>query len=158
MHHSGVTSIAIALAITACSPDSLSDLETIQREIGALRRADSLFYETTASHGAEGWAEFFLNDGIQFPRSGIVMGKEAIREFMTPVLGEGQPRLTWRPGFASVARSLDLGYTWGRWTLSASDSDSILAGGHYVTVWKKDDAGTWKVAVDIGNADENDGA
>ena len=29
--------------------------------------------------------------------------------------------------------------------------DTIVHEGHYVTIWRKDVDGTWRVAVDIGN-------
>ena len=30
------------------------------------------------------------------------------------------------------------------------DENPVIVNGHYVTIWKKQDDGTWKVAVDAG--------
>ncbi len=60
----------------------------------------------------------------------------------------------YEPGEAFVSESGDLGYTIGRWrTVTAGDPDSIVGSGNYLTVWRKDESGDWKVAADIGNSD-----
>jgi ketosteroid isomerase-like protein len=62
-----------------------------------------------------------------------------------------EPFLIWRPIFASVARSGDLGYTTGPWESKKSrDAEKPEAFGHFVTIWRKDLEGLWKVVVDVG--------
>lgn len=56
--------------------------------------------------------------------------------------------LTWEPGFASVAASGDLAYTYGIYTFASKDTTTR---GTYVTIWKKDAAGNWKFVLDTGN-------
>jgi ketosteroid isomerase-like protein len=121
-----------------------------------LIEADRTFAAETLARGGNGWAEFFVRDGIMFPPSGRVDGREAIRERMLPVFAPDQPLLLWEPDSAVIAKSGDLGYTIGRWKSVGTDSTGanvILAEGNYVTMWKKDDAGVWRVALDIGNRD-----
>ena len=112
--------------------------------------ADRQFLAEATARGAEGWADFFATDGVQFPASGRVDGREAIRELMKNALVPGVASLLWEPTEAVVSESGDLAYTLGRYRVV--DGDSILSTGHYVTVWKKED-GEWRVAVDIGNID-----
>lgn len=61
------------------------------------------------------------------------------------------PLLTWRPIFATIARSGDLGYTTGPWELrKTKDAAKPEAFGHYNTIWRKGADGVWKVVVDVG--------
>ena len=57
-------------------------------------------------------------------------------------------KLSWVPLDATIARSRDLGYTYGIWELSSPDS---IMRGTYVTIWKKDKNGEWKYVLDSGN-------
>jgi len=104
---------------------------------------------------AQGTADAFyanlLDDALELTANGApVEGRVAIREHLRPL---GMQVLAWTPQKAEVAASLDLGWTWGEWRLLASArSGKELARGKYLNVWKRDVAGAWKVAVDIGNA------
>jgi len=128
----------------------------LDAERAALLEADRQFAEETDARGADGWAERFLPDGVMFPPRGRVDGREAIRERMVPAFAPERPKLRWEPGTAVLGASADLGYTLGRWksvAALAGGGDSTLAQGNYVTIWRKDAGGVWRVAVDIGNSD-----
>jgi len=122
----------------------------------SLFRADSLFAYETAERGADGWAAYFLPDGVMYTSNDRIDGQQAIRELMTPVLAPDGPNLEWTPTDAAVGASGDLGYTMGRWmsrVKTAEGGDSTVGSGHYVTIWRRDSTGVWRVAVDIGNSD-----
>lgn len=51
--------------------------------------------------------------------------------------------MTWRPTFAAVAKSMDWGVTAG--TLSFQRVGAIKRYGEYLTVWRRDRKGVWKV-------------
>ena len=51
-------------------------------ERAALIAADFAFAAETLARGGNGWADFFASDGVMFPRTGRVDGREAIRETM----------------------------------------------------------------------------
>jgi hypothetical protein len=57
--------------------------------------------------------------------------------------------LTWIPIRADVARSGELGYTYGTYILQLSNVDKT--GGTYCTIWKKDKNKEWKFALSTGN-------
>jgi ketosteroid isomerase-like protein len=59
--------------------------------------------------------------------------------------------LTWQPIFASVSSAGDLGYTTGPWEFRVKSLDEKpVAFGHFVSIWKRQADGAWKVALDIG--------
>jgi ketosteroid isomerase-like protein len=117
-----------------------------------LMEADRAFCRDVQENGAEAWASWFAEDGVQFPASGRVEGRDAIRALMTPVFAPGAPALLWEPTDAVLTASGELGYTLGKWRLVAAEGDSVLGTGNYVTIWRRID-GEWKVVVDIGNSD-----
>lgn len=102
----------------------------------------------------EGWVGWFAEDGFQVPNGGpLVVGPEAIRANMKGLFADTTVRLTWAPDTALVAAAGDMGYTIGHWRLlrRAAPADSAPARGRYLTVWKRQTDGGWKVAADIGN-------
>lgn len=124
------------------------------RERAALLEADLTFEKATGEHGLQGWVGWFAEDGFQVPNWGpLVIGPEAIRANMKGLFGDTTVRLTWAPDTALVAASGDMGYTIGHWQLLrlGAPADSAAARGRYLTVWKKQPDGGWKVAADIGN-------
>ena len=58
--------------------------------------------------------------------------------------------LKWEPKNASVAKSGELGYTYGVYALKPSQKDTIIYG-TYVSIWKKEMNGSWKYVLDCGN-------
>jgi ketosteroid isomerase-like protein len=119
----------------------------------ALIEADRAFAAETAARGVEGWLAWFAEDGRMFPDGReIVHGKATIRELMTPVLGPPENSLRWEPLGGELADSGDLGYTYGH-SVARRNAEGRLEErpGKYVTVWKKQPDGQWRVALDIGN-------
>ena len=120
----------------------------------AIRNADLAFAKATAEHGVEGWVSFFADSGVQVIPGRNVVGHAAIRALMAPSLGDTTRTLTWRPVSVEVSPGGNMGYTVGRWDRTVRLKDSTTAThGSYVTIWRKQGDGSWKVVLDIGNAD-----
>jgi ketosteroid isomerase-like protein len=153
-----VAAVAAVALLAACAPTpagSAADTGQAQAR-AAILRADSAFADSTAATGPEGWTAFFAADGVMFPPRGRIDGQEAIRAAMEGAFAPGTPMLRWHPVDAVVGGAGDLGYTLGRWSsvLPQPDGrDSVLSEGNYVTIWRRQADGTWRVAVDIGNRD-----
>jgi ketosteroid isomerase-like protein len=63
---------------------------------------------------------------------------------------EGGPILSWGPEIADVSAAGDMGYTSGPYEVRMTPDEGAVAWGHFVSVWKKDAEGTWKVVADGG--------
>jgi ketosteroid isomerase-like protein len=149
-----VASACIVLGFAAAV--SCTRLPNREKGKEALLQADRDFAAETARRGAEGWADFFTEDGVMFLQKGYVEGREAIRKRMQPVFEDSTFRLLWEPTAAVVGSGGDVGYTLGRWRqvlARAGQPDSTLATGNYVSIWRKVRGAGWRVAVDIGNSD-----
>jgi len=58
--------------------------------------------------------------------------------------------LTWEPRNGAIAKSGELGYTYGIYALRPSQKDTVIYG-TYVSIWKKEKNGEWKYVLDSGN-------
>jgi ketosteroid isomerase-like protein len=116
-----------------------------------LLQTDIEFAKASVGKGAaEAFAIYLADDAMQLPAGGNpISGKKAILEG----IGSGYI-LNWEPKKAEVAQSGDLGWTWGTYELRTKDTDGkpVVHYGKYVNVWRKQQDGTWKVIVDMGNA------
>lgn len=56
---------------------------------------------------------------------------------------------------AVLAESGELGYTVGQYTITVTgeDGERSVEKGKYVTIWRKQADGSWKVVLDGGNSD-----
>ncbi|UCG85021.1 MAG: DUF4440 domain-containing protein [Gemmatimonadota bacterium] len=146
--------LVIALLLVAVnSCDSAPDLAAARQ---AIMDADRAFAQATAARGVDGWVSYFTDDGVQFPPGGSISGHAAIRELMTPAFADTNFSLTWEPVSAEVAQAADLGYTVGRYEsrLLGPDGLESVRTGSYVSIWRRQPDGSWKVALDIGTPDQ----
>ena len=115
--------------------------------------ADLAFGRDANSRGLEGWMAWFAEDSTVFPSSGPpAAGKAAVRAYYESI--KFDPRaLKWKPLRAELVG--DLGYTWGTWswTDSGPDGKPKTATGKYMTIWRRQKDGSWKVEADIGAPD-----
>ena len=122
-----------------------------------LKRTDVEFAEATQKRGVEGWVSYFADDGAQLDaRSEVVRGKDAVREHMGTFFAKGDRRLTWRPLIVSVSPAGDMGYTYGPYevlSVASNGATEVLRRGTYMTVWRHEKDGRWRVVADLGSQD-----
>jgi ketosteroid isomerase-like protein len=101
--------------------------------------------------GKEGFHKALLawaDDSLVKPDEGKfpVIGKQSLAELWSGK--EDTKAISWKPFRVDAARSGEMGYTLGHWTLTAPDT---IYYGFYYTIWKKQDDGSWRWVVDGGN-------
>jgi ketosteroid isomerase-like protein len=120
-----------------------------QPDTASLFQAERAFAARSLSHGIDSSFLYALAPDAVLFRAGPVNGPKWIREHP----GKSTSRLAWGPSAGAVSAAGDLGITTGPWTFTdASKPDAPAHYGHFVSVWKRQDNGEWKVAVDIGIA------
>jgi ketosteroid isomerase-like protein len=120
-----------------------------------LIRADEAFCKASAERGLDGWLSFFDVDAVIFPPGkDCVKGLLAIRAHYE-VKKWSPAGLTWKSLGAEISASGDLGYTYGTWDFTGKGKDGkpVTATGKYLTTWKRQKDGSWKVLADIGSDD-----
>jgi ketosteroid isomerase-like protein len=103
----------------------------------------------------EGIPKAFLayaaEDAVLMRNNTLISGKNAIKNsFGNQDPGAGNVELTWEPDFVDVSRSGDLGYTYGSYTYSFTDTSGAvkLDSGIFHTVWKRQANGEWRFVWD----------
>jgi ketosteroid isomerase-like protein len=114
--------------------------------VRAMVESERKFYQTGQEKGTRAAFLAFLADDAVVFRPGPVNGKEAWGK--RPETGLD---LIWEPTFAAIARSGDFGYTTGpaKWKANKKE-EKFLGYGQFVSIWKKQKDGSWKVALDCG--------
>ena len=137
--------IALAALAAGCAPAA-----NIEQERTALMAADRAWSETTKD--PEKMAAYIADGGsVYAPGMPVVTGGEAIRKMFTQMIAAPGFSLSWTATKAEVGAAGDIGYTTGTYQ---STMGGVSEKGKYVTAWKKQADGTWKVTEDIFNADE----
>jgi ketosteroid isomerase-like protein len=144
----------LAMAVVGCSPQPAIDLAA---ERDALMNADRAWAEAYAA--SESPADVFVgqvtDDATLLPPDApLAAGKEAIHAAMSGLEATPGFSVTWSPVAAEVGSGGDLGFTRGTYHIELDGPDDRLAiDGKYLTIWKKQQDGTWKVIADMFNAD-----
>ena len=135
---------SVCLALTG-SP--LLAQETPEAAVRAIVEGERKFYEMGQEQGTRAaFLEFLAEDSIVF-QPGPVPGKKT-----WAARPEGGLWLTWQPVFAAMSRSADLGYTTGPAEFRKNKEDEKPFGnGQYISIWRKQKDGAWKVALDVGH-------
>lgn len=122
-----------------------------------LLKMEAVFEQATLERGLDGFMSFFAEDGsILLPNIGPVTGRAAIRKTKEAGFARSGFSLRWKPEYADIAASGDMGYTYGPYTLSfiGEDGKKVTRTGRYFTIWKKQKDGSWKVMLDNGVQDD----
>lgn len=105
-----------------------------------------------ASGGGSAFASYFDENGMTLAnKQAPVVGRDAIRAHAN--WSPARYRLTWSPEGGELSPSGDMGYTWGTYvgrTLGSGPGQTVQRG-RYVTVWKKESDGSWKILIDSSN-------
>lgn len=109
------------------------------------------FAQDVAAHGGAAFARWFADDGVTLGNGAApVVGKVAIAKSANWLAKDYQ--LTWTPTDAVMSPAGDMGYTWGHYEGHSKDANGnpITTSGRYITIWRKQPDGTWKVVLDAG--------
>jgi ketosteroid isomerase-like protein len=145
--------IPIALAVSLIIAFSCEQQTRVANEKLSLMQADSAFAKMSEeTNAAEAFKAYLADSAMQMPEGrDPVIGRDVIYERMSK--NAAKYTLTWEPQNGGVAKSGDLGWTWGNSTFIWTDENGVEqhSYGKYLNVWQKQPDGTWKVLVDIGN-------
>lgn len=144
---------ALLLVAAGCSQQSPAD--TRAADESAVKDTDAQWAKTAMANDLDGTVAYYSDDAsILPPNSPIVAGKTAIRTFWTALLSP-HATLSWETTKVEAARSGDMAYVMGVYTITPKDAEgkSMTDRGKLVEVWKKQADGKWKTVADIFNSD-----
>lgn len=163
-----VNSLAIALVLglaqIACAQLPLDPLSKPTQDANPLTnpglspgtaflfQMESRFEQETLQGCGAAFASWFAEDGVTLANGKApVIGRAAIASS-----ANWRPEnyhLSWTPTGGQLSADGQMGYTWGTYQGVSKDAHGkpVITAGRYMTIWKKQSDGTWKVALDASN-------
>ncbi|MFT3747863.1 MAG: hypothetical protein QM768_06075 [Agriterribacter sp.] len=137
------------IIITSCinTPRFKNDEKRIEA-LNSMQQADIDFSNRSKEAGMKkAFLEYMDEEGVMLrPQRMPVIGAAAVD--LISSLNDSSLILTWHPIGANMSKAADLGYTYGIYTMQMGDATYK---GTYVTIWQKQEDGSWKFLLDSGN-------
>jgi ketosteroid isomerase-like protein len=132
------------------APNPLTDA-TMKPGKMLLYDLEARFAKDVLAQGGAGFAAWFADDGVALGNGAApLIGKVAVAKSAnwSPKVYQ----LTWTPTDAMMGPSGDMGYTWGHFEGRSKDANGnpVVTSGRYMTMWRKEPDGSWKVVLDAG--------
>ena len=124
--------------------------KTSEAMLHELLEADIAFSEMSIEKGMNhAFISFCAHDAVLLRNNAMPLkGAESITESLS-LNDDKAYGLSWEPLHARVAKSGDLGYTYGTFAMKAKETGAISRG-TYVSIWIMEE-GSWKWVLDSGN-------
>ena len=149
--------LVAGLAFTACAEQStVEPPDTRAADEAVIRAAVKEWSAAAQAKDAESFARIYAEDAVLMLENAPDMrGMAAIREGIGGLMQDPNFDLSFGADNVVVARSGDLAYETGTYSLTMSDPEERPATqkGHYVVVWQKQTDGEWKVVLDAPVSD-----
>lgn len=124
------------------------DLESARR---AIRIADLELAKSVADRSLQSFLALVADDAVFFGKE-VSRGRDAVAKAWLPFFRDRSLFLKWYPTQVEVSAGADLGYSVGEFERMSKDpaGNPTVATGNYVSIWRKQPDGRWKVVLDIG--------
>lgn len=110
------------------------------------------FSEMASKEGIQkAFLTFAAEDAVVLRNDSLIKGKESLSNYYNNRRsGQDSIILTWKPDFADVSVTGDLGYTYGKYVYKTIDSTGNVNSqeGIFHTVWKRQTDGKWRFVWD----------
>jgi ketosteroid isomerase-like protein len=149
--------LGIILMGAACSPTvAVSVADTREADSKSLTDTEEAWAKLSASMRTSAdldrFVAYYAADAVVlFPNEAPMVGRAAIVEGLKAFLGDPNFSIDFHTSKAEVAKSGDLGYTRGPYTMKMTDPATkkvVTDKGTYVTCWRKTSDGSWKATID----------
>jgi ketosteroid isomerase-like protein len=141
---------SISILSYACNTNMKEDsMEKWKREIVDTEKE---FAEMALKEGIpKAFLTYAAEDAVLMRNNSLIFGKESLQEsYKNKESESGNVSLSWKPDFVDVASSGDLGYTYGKYVYTTTDSigNAKVVEGIFHTVWKRQSDGKWRFVWD----------
>lgn len=142
---------ALAAMLTSCSSAPAAN-ENHDADIKALKDNEAQWNKDFEAKDADKLAAHYTDDAtLMTPGQPASKGKDAITKAFKEMVGDPALTLKFSADRVEVAKSGDIAYTQGTYTMTATDRGTgkpMTDKGSYVTVYKKQPDGSWKAVED----------
>ena len=154
--HSRSVALLGVLALVGCAQPPAAPPDTRADDEAAIRALVNEWSIAADVKDAERFASFYADDAtVMVEGMPDIHGMAALREGFTAMMKDPSFSLSFAAEDVVVARSGDLAYETGSYSLTTSGPDGkpTTQKGHYVDVWRKNAQSEWKVVLDVPVSD-----
>ena len=152
----GALCIAAVLSFTMAGCNQAPP-DTHDADMKAINDLEAQWNKDYAARDGDKIAAYYADDAVLMaPGAPAMSGKEAIHTGIQQMLSDPALTLQFQATKVEVARSGDLGYSWGKYQMTATDPATkkpVNDHGSYVTTYRKQADGTWKAVADIATSE-----
>jgi uncharacterized protein (TIGR02246 family) len=149
--------VGFSVLLAGCSETPAPAPDTSAADQKAIKDGEIAWVADYASKDPDKVLAHYADDAtLLMPDAPLMSGKDAIRSGIQALLADKNLSLTFTTSTVGVAKSGDLGYTQGTYSMTMTNPKTKkpeTEKGKYVTVYKKQADGSWKAIEDINNAD-----
>lgn len=142
--------LALLLALAGCQQAPPPAQDTRASDEQAIRGANDEEARAFAAHDSAKVASLYAEDVVAMTTGApMVHSRAEMQQWLEDAM-EHKAQNTWNIAKIEVARSGDLAYCWGtgKFTLHDKQGKDLTTDYQYVTVYKRQADGSWKMAVD----------
>ena len=144
--------LLLVLTVLICSCNTNTQEESLEKWKNEIIDTEKAFADMAQKEGiAKAFVAYAAEDAVLLRNNSLIIGIDSLREnFNRQKSQPGKVSLTWKPDFVDVASSGDLGYTYGKYVYTTTDSTGTknAVEGVFHTVWKRQTDGKWKYVWD----------
>ncbi len=144
---------AFALLITGCS----SEPDLRDADVKALKDNEAQWNQDYVAKDIDKVMGHYADDAVLMtPGAPSVTGKDPIKKALKDLISDPAFTLKFTAAKVEAARSGDVGYTQGSYTMTVTDPNTkqpITDHGSYITTYRKEPNGTWKAVADIATSE-----
>jgi uncharacterized protein (TIGR02246 family) len=156
-----IGAIAVVLVVVGCAQQPAVAPDNRAADEATIRANIKEWSAAARAKDATKFVSYYADDGVvMLAGAPDISGIAAIREGIGGMMQDANFALSFEADNVVVARSGDLAYETGTYSMTMSRPDGKPAPeqGRYVVVWRKQADGTWKVVVDAPSSDPPAGA
>lgn len=135
--------LELVFAATTITASEVPRQEVICAETGFSRAAEAKDMDRFLS---------FVDPDARFIASEVARGREEIAAAWSAVFSDDGPTMRWRPAFVEVSADGRLALSRGPYRSTRVDENGEIhhSWGHFISTWRRNDAGAWQVMFDSG--------
>ena len=149
-----LTACAMLLTL-GCSQAPAPVADTRDADIKAIKDTDATMAKDMEAKNYDKFPTYYADEAIMMTNGAPATKKAGIAD-LSKMLVNMQATLKFASEKVDVAKSGDLGYAQGAYTIAYTDPKTkrkMMEKGNYVTVYKKQADGSWKIVADINTPD-----
>jgi uncharacterized protein (TIGR02246 family) len=146
----------IVLSMAACNQAPPAAPDTHDADVKAISDVEAQWSKDYAAKDPDKIAAYYADDAVLMtPGSEATTGKDAIASSLKGMTKDPAFSLQFKTSKVDVAKSGDVGYSWGTYQMTMSNpagKGTLNDHGTYVTVYRKQADGSWKAVEDIATS------